>query len=135
MYSCIFTHGERIKMMDGRINPCLSRKIHRKTTGERRSLDVLWTVKIFTVHWDSPRPEELLHPVYQNLDAVGKNGCDFRIARPKKHRKWSYSSIVSFKKKFSNAVNHRPYMLMFCLFSMFFWTRNPILASVFTHHI
>ena len=41
--------------------------------------------------------EELLHPVYQNLDVVGKNGCRNRIPRPKKHRKWSYSSIVYFK--------------------------------------
>ena len=33
--------------------------------------------------------EEFLHPVYQNLDVVGKNGCQNRIPRPKKHRKWS----------------------------------------------
>ena len=33
--------------------------------------------------------EEFLHPVYQNLDVVGKNRCRNRIPRPKKHRKRS----------------------------------------------
>ena len=40
----------------------------------------------------------------QNLNVMEENRCQNRIKRPKKHRKWSYSSIVYFKKIFCNAV-------------------------------
>ena len=35
---------------------------------------------------------------------MGESGCQNRIQRPKKHRKWSYSSIVYFKFFFCNTV-------------------------------
>ena len=33
----------------------------------------------------------------QNLDVMEENGCQNQIQWSKKHRKWSYSSIVYFK--------------------------------------
>ena len=37
--------------------------------------------------------EKWLLPVQQNLDVMGKNRCQNRIQRPKKHRKWSKSRL------------------------------------------
>ena len=37
--------------------------------------------------------EEWPYSVQQNLDVMGKNGCQNRIQRPKKHRKWSKSRL------------------------------------------
>ena len=40
-------------------------------------------------------------PVQENLDHMGKNGCQKRILHPKKHRKQSFLSMRYVKKKFS----------------------------------
>ena len=45
----------------------------------------------------------LLH-VQQNLDVVEKNRCQIRTQRSKKHRKWSYSSIVYLKMTGNNNI-------------------------------
>ena len=66
-----------------------------------KNIQKIVIVHFFSIFFQfSIEMRKFLLPVQPNLDVMEKKGCHIQIQRPKKHRRWSYSSFVYFKKKF-----------------------------------